>query len=719
MTESADMGESWEEYRNRIIGLGESSVHKTYYPALRRNMADLKKLMQAVEQTTVGIAICNRQGVVEFVNPAQCATSGYSQDEIVGQPSRLFQSELTARSVQEDMWRCLLSGQPWRGDMLGRRKNGEPYWARVSVTPMHADSTEVTHFVAVIEDISEHKRIEQRLQLAAQVYASSSEAIIITDAGNCIVDVNKAFEAMSGYVREEVIGRPPAVLRSDRHDRSFFHDMWASLQETRHWQGEIWNRKKNGEVFPGWLSINVITDTTGAVTHYVGVLADITERKASEARIRHMAHHDFLTGLPNRFLLAERFAQSAAQCSQTGRKLALLFIDLDRFKNVNDILGHTVGDRLLTTAAERLKAVAGSSDTVSRQGGDEFVMLVAGADAPERAAAMARTLLNVLGEPYQVGSHELAVTPSIGIAVFSKDGDDLETLLRHADIAMYHAKRLGGNNSQFFREDMNAGALDFLNLERGLRSALSRGELSVHFQPQVDLLSGRWVGAEALLRWQSAEMGSVSPARFIPVAEEVGLILPIGAWVLEEACHQAVAWQAAGARDFWVAVNLSAVQFRRGDVVEAVRNALAKSGLPPHLLELEVTESVLMADTAGTEAILRELRDLGVQFAIDDFGTGYSSLSYLKRFPVDKLKIDRSFVNDLTVDPDDASICRAVIGLAGSLHLDVVAEGIETAGQRDWLVEAGCRLGQGYLFSRPLTKDAIMEAVTPVEISPG
>jgi EAL domain-containing protein (putative c-di-GMP-specific phosphodiesterase class I) len=320
-------------------------------------------------------------------------------------------------------------------------------------------------------------------------------------------------------------------------------------------------------------------------------------------------------------------------------------------------------------------------------------------------------LLDSLAQPYWLGRHELAITPSIGIALFPRDGHDLETLLRHADIAMYNAKRLGGNTCQFFRTDMNAGMQDFLRLESGLRSALAREELSLSYQPQVDLKSGRWVGAEALLRWNNPELGAVSPLRFIPVAEETGLILPIGAWVIEEACRQAMIWRDYGVDDFWVAVNLSGVQFHRGDVVDTVRDALSRSGLPPHLLELEVTESVLMADADGAIAALRELRQVGTRLAIDDFGTGYSSLSYLKRFPVSKLKIDRSFVSDLTTDMDDANICRAVIGLASSLHLGVVAEGIETEGQQQWLNAAGCPLGQGFFYSRPLVADIMREGV--------
>jgi diguanylate cyclase (GGDEF)-like protein len=419
--------------------------------------------------------------------------------------------------------------------------------------------------------------------------------------------------------------------------------------------------------------------------------------------------------LPNRFLLMDRFSQVAASAQRNDTRFALLFMDLDRFKNVNDTLGHTVGDQLLCDVARRLSQAVRTTDTVSRQGGDEFIVLLGEIESPEAAAQVARKLTQVLSEPCQLGGHQITVTPSIGIAVSPEDGSDLDSLLKHADLAMYDAKQQGRNNYQFFRREMNARSLEMLLMESDLRLALRKGEFELHYQPQVAIGSRQPVGVEALLRWRHPERGLVSPVDFIPMAEETGLIVPIGQWVLETACQQAAKWRAGDWPEMKVAVNLSAAQFRQQELIVLTRQALAAAALPPQALELEVTESILMSDAEGTSTTLNELSAMGITLAIDDFGTGYSSLAYLKRFPVDTLKVDRSFVRNIGTDEEDAAICSAIIGLAHSLHLEVVAEGVETQAQYDWLAAAGCHYVQGYFTGRPEPAAACLNSFQTAE----
>jgi diguanylate cyclase (GGDEF)-like protein/PAS domain S-box-containing protein len=570
---------------------------------------------------------------------------------------------------------------------------------------------DLTHRVAIVDgthfgvllgrDASARMAAESQLRLAARVIARSGEGIIIADADGRIIDVNSAFENITGYSREESIGRNPNFLSSGRQDSAFYAKMWQALNGEGFWQGEIWNRRKNNEVFPEWLSLSAIRDDAGVVTNYVATFSDVTEARAREARIQHMAHHDFLTGLPNRFLLTDRFRQVAAAAERNNSRFAVLFIDLDRFKNVNDTLGHSVGDQLLRDVAARLGSMVRGTDTISRQGGDEFLVLLGEIDAPEAAAMVARKLMQVLSEPFVLDGHPVTMTPSIGIAISPEDGSDLDSLLKHADLAMYDAKQQGRNNYQFFRREMNARSLELLLMESDLRQALRKSEFELHYQPQISVKDGRPLGLEALLRWRHPERGLVSPADFIPMAEETGLILPIGQWVLNTACQQLAQWRANGWPDLCVAVNLSAAQFRQQDLLGQVKMALSAAHLPAEALELEVTESILMIDADGTAKMLHALNAMGVRLSIDDFGTGYSSLAYLKRFSVSTLKVDRSFVQGIGSDNEDAAICTAIIGLARSLRLSVVAEGVETQAQYDWLAKAGCHIIQGYFTGRP------------------
>ena len=692
---------SWEEERDRIIGLGERSFRKSYYPELRSNLSRLERFRTLLDFSgEMILLVALPAGAIIDANAAAAEMLGYRLDDLLGQPLNAIGLEGCGALLASLNSDATATAPPLRHcETLLHRQGGD-------TLPI-----DLTHRVAVVEgthfgvllgrDASARIAAESKLRLAARVISRSGEGIIISDAKGLIVEVNKAFETITGYSRADALGRNPNFLSSGRQDKEFYRRMWQTLHAEGFWQGEIWNRRKNNEIFPEWLSLSAIRDDGGEITHYVATFSDVTEAKANEARIQHMAHHDFLTGLPNRFLLTDRFKQVAAAAERNDTRYALLFIDLDRFKNVNDTLGHSIGDQLLRDVASRLGSIVRGTDTLSRQGGDEFLVLLGEVETPEAAAIVARKLMQVLGEPFLLDGHPITVTPSIGIAVSPEDGTDLDSLLKHADLAMYDAKQQGRNNYQFFRREMNARSLELLLMESDLRQALRKSEFELHYQPQISVSSGRPQGLEALLRWRHPERGLVSPADFIPMAEDTGLILPIGQWVLNTACQQLANWRTNGWPELRVAVNLSAAQFRQQDLLTQVETALAAANLPADALELEVTESILMIDAEGTAKMLNALNAMGVTLAIDDFGTGYSSLAYLKRFSVSTLKVDRSFVNGIGIDGEDAAICSAIIGLARSLRLDVVAEGVETQAQYDWLAKAGCHIIQGYFTGRP------------------
>ena len=542
-------------------------------------------------------------------------------------------------------------------------------------------------------------------QLTAKVFDTSGNGMLISDKNNIIVAINPAFSAITGYAPEEIVGKTPKILSSGRHDKAFYHALWQALETQGMWQGEIWDRRKNGEVYAEWLTINTVKNPRGEVTHYIAIFSDITERKAQAERVEYMATHDTLTGLPNRALFSELLNKSLADARRANEHVAVLFLDLDRFKIVNDTLGHGVGDLLLDTVADRLRAATRAGDIVARQGGDEFIIALPRLATQQDAALIADKIGNALNHPCILAGHELHISTSIGIALFPEDGADATTLLKNADAALYRAKAMGRNNFQFFTADMNSNTAERLALENALRRALERQELSLHYQPQVDLPSGRIVGAEALLRWQHPEWGIVSPARFMPIAEESGLINAIGAWVLTEACREAQSWSAPNDYSS-VAVNLSAVQLRQLDLVNLVEAALTETGLAPARLELELTENTIMRDTAATRSAFEALHALGVKFAIDDFGTGYSSLTYLRQLPIDKLKIDRSFVADIPQSADASAIAATIVRMGASLGLQTIAEGVETQEQYDWLAHAGCHQAQGYLIAKPMPAEA-------------
>ena len=584
-----------------------------------------------------------------------------------------------------------------------RTKSGDWKWVLVRGQVVERDvEGKPIRVVGNMSDISYRRRSEEQQRLAATVFDNIREAIMVVDADRRIVTVNQAFTETTGFSALEVIGQDSRILYSQDQDDGTYDRLWNTVKDTGHWKGELSNLRKNGGGYPALLGISAVHDRSGKLTHYVGILSDISDIKANEARIEHLAHHDPLTGLPNRILLNDRLEWALAAAQRQRTMVALLFLDLDHFKVTNDSLGHVIGDKLLQSVAARLLDCVRGTDTVSRQGGDEFLIVVADLQDADTAGRVAGKILERLAEPFNVEGHTINTSFSIGVSLYPGDGENFSALLRKADTALYHAKQGGRNNYHFFTEAMNASVFDRMQLENRLRQALANNELSLVFQPLVDLSTGRTVGAEALLRWQNPELGNVSPARFIPIAEEAGLITTIGKWVLQTACRQLRLWQQAGLPGIVMAVNISAVQFKRDNLVETVAEVLRETGVSPEYLELELTESALMQESERVLDILQKLKALGVSLSIDDFGTGYSSLSYLKRFSVDKLKIDQSFVRDLTADSDDAAIVLAVIQLGHSLKLRTIAEGVETQEQLNFLRENGCHEAQGYFLSRPI-----------------
>jgi diguanylate cyclase (GGDEF)-like protein/PAS domain S-box-containing protein len=670
---------------------------------LRKNAEQRQR--QLLDAAGEGIFGTDNNGIITFINPAGAQLLGYQPVDLIGRDptvgAGLHPELFSADNPIADPTQFSEGTE----ETLLTRSDNTRFAAEYLRTPLMAEGR-AQGAVVVFSDISARKRADQSLQLADNVFEHITEGVLVTDAVGNILRVNRALCDMVGYSADEIVGQPRPPYHSGEHAPVFYQQIWDALAKSGRWDGEIWNRRRNGDLFPTWQTIVAVNDSDGETSRYVSVTRDITNQKRNEQRIHRLAYFDTLTGLPNRELFNDRFAHAIQRAKREDKQVALLFLDLDRFKNVNDSLGHPVGDRLLQAVAERLGHLVRSEDTIARLGGDEFTILLESTGDRDTIARVAAKVVEGLSRPFAVDEHMLHIGTSVGISVYPDDGIDVTTLIKHADTAMYQAKAAGRSNFHFYAEGLSSHAIEKVRLEAKLHRAVSGDEFLLHYQPQFNR-DGEIVGIEALLRWDDPDSGLVPPGDFIPLAEETGLIVIIGEWVLRTACATMRQWLDSGAPDMRMSVNLSGPQITRGDIAQTVADVLEQTGLPARHLELEVTETFVMDNADNAFDVLQRLRQLGVRIAIDDFGTGHSSLANLKRLPVDTLKIDRAFVNDVPHDADDVAIARAIIALAKQLQLGTVAEGVETEEQKRFLGEEGCETFQGFLLSRPMPAEDI------------
>ncbi len=587
--------------------------------------------------------------------------------------------------------------------------NGDTCYVREEGEVSRDPDGRVTHAVGTIRDITDSVKTREKLEQAAVVFEHTSDAVLITNTEHKIIAINHAYSRISGYSEAESLGQDAGFTKSGQHDENFYHEMREQLEQTGSWQGEIWDRRKDGEIYPKWLSINSVRNDRGAMRYYVGVFSDISHIKSTEDKLRHLALHDSLTGLPNRLSFNDQLERALHHAKRNEQGVAVLFLDLDRFKTINDSLGHPIGDALLIEVASRLKSCLRNEDVIARLGGDEFTIIMEDILTPEDAAKVSEKIIHALSAPVDLDGHQFYITTSIGISLFPEDGGSVTELVKNADAAMYRAKESGRNRYEFYSSELADAAVERLELEGELRQAISNQEFSLYYQPQFNIQTGEITGAEALIRWHHPERGIISPDQFIPVAEETGLINQIGEIALHKACIQLSRWRKKGWNLPKVSVNVAGQQIHSGQLLGLVKEALSLANLPPNALEVELTETTLMEKTDLTINTLSKLRDLGVTISIDDFGTGYSSLSYLKTLPIQRIKIDRSFVQDIPEDSNDMAITKAIIALSRNLQLDVIAEGLESEEQEVFLLAEGCVEAQGFLFSKPLPAKELFE----------
>ncbi len=670
-----------------------------------------ERFRQVATHAPVGIFQCDSEGECLYVNPSWCEMAGLSAAAAVGQGWTLTVHPDDRAAVSAAWRQTRATGYEFSLDHRYLHPDGDVRWVQASAVALRDGGGTVSGYLGNTLDITERKRSEDDLQIAASVHHAIGEAITITDADNRIIAINPAFTRLTGYTTFEAVGRDPRLLKSGRHDQAFYAAMWRSLNDTGSWAGEIWNRRKNGEEYPEWLSINTLYNADGKVLRRIALFSDITEKKRAEETIWRQANYDPLTDLPNRRLFQDRLRQEMRKAQRAGVYLAVLFIDLDRFKEVNDTLGHQAGDTLLVEAARRICECVRTTDTVARLGGDEFTVIMSDLADTDRIGEVAQEMLAALATPFELQGETAYISGSIGITVYPSDTTDMESLLKHADQAMYAAKAAGRNRFSYFTGSMQETAQRRLQLSNDLHGALAAGQLEVHFQPIVDLASGSIVKAEALMRWNHPELGAIGPGQFIALAEDSGLIGELGDWVFRESAKMVKRWHLAGGTQYsskglvQVSVNKSPRQFFSGNTQETWLDYLKELELPPGCINIEITEGLLLDDRPEVADKLVLFRNAGMPLSLDDFGTGYSAMSYLKKFQIDYLKIDQSFVRDLATDPGDKAIAEAIIVMAHKLGIKVIAEGVETEEQRQLLLAAGCDYGQGYLFSRPCPAD--------------
>ena len=690
------------EIAGAILLFNDISAQHIAEVAQRRSEDTFRKAML---YAPIGIAIQSIDNAFLEVNPALCEILGYTEEELLQLDIRtvVHPDDLAAHQQQQNQ---ILSGELDSITVAKRylHKNGQVIHVNLNKALVNGSANTLHYFISLIQDITEQKKAEEELRLAASVFTNVLDGIIITDGNARIIKVNNAFEDILGYTAKEVIGKRTNMFKSHIHDKAFYSAMWQEINEKGSWHGEIWDRHKDGHIVPIWLSISALKNSNSKIDHYIAVMYDMSEQKHYNEKINYLAHYDALTKLPNRTLFTERLEHAIAKAKRNKSQFAILFIDLDNFKNINDSHGHPVGDELLCQVATRLSTIMRSSDTVSRHSGDEFTILIEDQIDEDKVRLIAEKILATISKPFELLPNGSAfISASIGLALYPDDGNTVDTLLQHADLAMYRSKEAGRNHFHFYTQEMSNRMQERMLLYTDLHQALQKNKLQLHYQPIIDINTKKYIGAEALLRWKHHDLGWVPPNKFISIAEDSDLIHAIGEWVLLHACRQMRDWHNADINPGTLSVNVSGKQLISDNFITQVQSILEESGCPPEKIVLEITESSIMKESEGAINKLNKLRELGLGIAIDDFGTGYSSLSYLKRLPITKLKLDKSFVRDIPDDANDIAIARAILGLGSILGLEVIAEGVETRKQHNFLASEHCVMGQGYHYARPMT----------------
>ncbi len=677
-----------------------------------REMAERDRtLATIIEQTNEAIVTVDKENKITSWNNAAHKIYGYREKEVLGKD--LDTIIVTCKDEQ-------LPDLPGEKEfeileiVTHRRKNGTPVYVTINETPRYDDNRKFNGKILIIRDVSGFHQSQRQLILWGAAFRNSNDGILITDRENRIISANHSFFVITGYREEEVLGKKPSILSSGRHDSEFYRKMWENLEKNESWNGEIWNKTKSGEVFPERLSIKAIKNEKGEVLNYVAIFRDIATEKKKEEEIHQLAYYDQLTSLPNRTLMHDRLQQALSHANRVGKKVGIMFLDLDRFKNVNDMLGHVAGDVLLIETAVRLKKCIRADDTLCRQGGDEFILILQEINSGDDLAMVAEKLIESISQDYQIDHESVSITTSIGVSVYPDDGIDSEELIKRADMAMYAAKSGGRNQYQFYTAEMNRQVHEKMQIEKELARAIRENTLDIVFQPQIYMQNGELFGAEALLRWNHPELGAIPPSKFITIAEETGLIIELDKWMIGEIVKRIVQWKKELKKfpKLRFSCNLSGAEIDNESFLINVASLLKKSKIPANTLEFEITETTLMRDMVHTHDVLSRLNNMGILVAIDDFGTGYSSLSYLKTLPIDTLKIDRSFIVNIENDENERKITEAIINLAHTLEIEVIAEGVETLGQTALLTEYGCKIAQGYYYHQPLSEKEFLNLLT-------
>jgi len=662
----------------------------------------------AVEHSDNSIMLTDVNKKILYVNENFEITSGYKKDDILRKDPKLLSSGLNTKATYEELNKKLLAGEQWQGEFINRKKDGTLFYEKASILPIFINK-KIENYLAIKLDITKYIKQREELKESSIVFENTEEGILITDVNQNILSVNNAFQKISGYTRKELIGKKPSLFKSFKHDKFFYKKMWLSIEEKGYWKGKVNNLIKNGSIIPTWLNITAVKNKDGKVIKYISIHTDLQEIMDTQEKADYLAYHDSLTNLPNRIKLEEHLSHVISVATRDKLTMSILFIDLDRFKIINDTLGHQIGDRLLQNVSKRIKEVLRDNDMLARMGGDEFIVVLETARNKKSAAYVCQKILDTLKEPIKVGEHMLNTSASIGVAMFPDNGNNIMTLIKNADTAMYHAKDLGKNNYQYYNEELSINIHEQLKIEQALKHSISNKELYLNYQPQYDLKTKKIISFEALVRWNSEKIGFIPPDQFIPVAEDTGMIIDIGDFIFEQSCMDFIKFKEINNELQYIAINISSIQFRDKHFINKIKRIIKRVNIVPSEIELEITERYIMEFNESNITILEELRELGFRMSIDDFGTGYSSMNYLSKLPIDIIKVDKSFVDGIPDDNNNIQISKAIIALSNSLGYKTVAEGIETKEQEESLLSLNCDIGQGYLFSKPLSYDNAIE----------